>query len=86
MQVAIDISKKRVSDTLCNAAQHRRQQRLSTIANTRIHPRKKEIAMRICEENSVCLSDYLKECLNALLRDHMQPSEFAKLLADCGEE
>jgi len=66
-----------------NNARHGK--RTTTILNARIHPLKKDAAMRICEQNGVTVSDYLKECVEALVREHLSRKDLKKLLSDCGD-
>lgn len=86
MQTRVEISGKIVEKALEDAKKRRRYGVKTTKdAHFRLHPIKHEKAMQICGMNSVTLSDYLRECVQALFRENLTEEEFRQLAAACGE-
>jgi len=51
----------------------------------RIHIRKKALLKKICNTRGANVTDYLRACTDALIRDYLPPGEFDKLQLECGE-
>lgn len=71
-----------VHDALTRAVESRKA-KVNLINQTfKCHPVVKELGAEICEKHGIDLSEFLRECLNALVRDYVGPDRMIKLGID----
>jgi len=51
--------------------------------NIRFHPKKLELIQTICRTKGVTVSDFIRACGDALIRDFISPTEFESLQREC---
>lgn len=71
-----------VHDALTRAIDVRKTKVNMVNQTFKVHPLAKELAAEICEKHGIDPSEFLRECLNALVRDYVGPDRMIKLGID----
>lgn len=78
-QNTFDVSLSTVHDALVEARDLNENPDHMENTTIRISARKKKMLVRICQIQGTTISDYLRACADALIRDYAGPKTFAEI-------
>lgn len=71
-----------VHDAMLKAVLAAKEKAKLETATFKVHPAKKELCELICAKNGTTLSEFLRECVNAICEDYVGPKAANKLEAE----